>query len=125
MGQAAGDEELSPVLGRKFHGNVPAIGRRAFPQIDGHIEHPAFKHTHELGLRVFSLLEMQAAHGAEAGLGLVVLDEVVMQASGLELRLAVAFEKIAARVFENAGFDDVNAVYVSINEVHGLPRRLS
>ena len=60
---------------------------------------------------MLALLEVQAAHRAVAGLGLIVLNEVVVQACGFELGLAVAFEEVAARVFKNAGLDDVNAFY--------------
>ena len=30
-----------------------------------------------------------------------------------------------APVFKEAGFHDINAFYASLNEVHGLPRKLS
>ena len=62
--------------GTEFHHHMFAKSRRTLTQVNGHIEHIAFHHAHQLGLRIASFLVMQASQNAIARLRFVLLHKL-------------------------------------------------
>ncbi len=92
------------IVGGEFIADPLAVGGRAAPDVDGHIEERAAPAAHEFRLRMGGRLEMQAADGAgRVAERMVILHENSVY-SGLFHHLgAVGFGKEAARVAETAG----------------------
>ena len=125
VGKSARNHELTVVFRRKLHGHVLPVGGGGTAQIDGHVEHNAFEHAHELGLGVFALLKMQSSYRAVAGLRLIVLNKIIVKPGGFKGGFAVAFEKVAAFIRKNARLYDEYALNGRFNKVHAFPPALS
>ncbi len=120
VGKASRNEELAMVVFGQFYCYVLAVGRRAFADVDGYVEDCAFDATDELGLGIWWTLEVEAAHDAVGGAGFVVLDEVYFGYLLVEDLLVVAFEEVAAGVFEDFGFYYKNTIYFCWDYLHML-----
>ena len=118
MGEASWYEELAMVIFGQFYSNVLAIGGRTLADIDGYIEHGSFDATNQFALGKGWGLEVQAAHDAIAGHGFVVLYKVDFSHFFFEFPLGETFEEVASGVFEHFGFDDNEARYFGLNDVH-------
>jgi hypothetical protein len=88
--------------------HLPKVGT-AGTKVDGHVEDLALHHAHELGLRVVDL-EVKATQDALRGGGLVVLDELDVDATGHEVGALVGLHEVAARVAVRLGVDDGHAL---------------
>lgn len=64
VGETARDEELQMVVLGQLDGHMPAVGRRAFADVDGDVEDGTLDAAHEFGLCEGRTLEMQPAHNA-------------------------------------------------------------
>ena len=71
--KTARDEKLPVVPLIEPHGDMPAEGRRAPPDVHGHIQHGPFHGPDEFGLAERRLLEMQSPHHTVDGPAFVVL----------------------------------------------------
>ncbi len=106
MGEAARGEQLAAILRRKLRAGPPAEGRRSLADIDGHVEHSAADHPHQLVLHERRPLEMQAAqYAAMLGHGVVVLHELRVEPVLRQQPAAVGLGEEAALVAEAAGRD--------------------
>ena len=94
------------------------IGGAALADIDSYIQYFSFDATYQFALGEGWGLEVQTAHYALAGHGFVVLYEVDFAYFFFEFSLGEAFEEIASGVFEHFGFDDNEAGYFGLNDVH-------
>ena len=96
---------------------MTTIGRAATTYVDRHVEHTAFHHTHQLGLRVGRLLEMEAAHHTVAGARLVVLHKGDIRHLG-EVAGVVTLEEIATGITEHTRLDNDNAFNICLYNIH-------
>lgn len=118
VGEPFRDEELPVVVLRQLHGHVPSVGRRAFPDVHGHVEHLALDAPHQLGLRERRPLEVQAAHHAVGGHALVVLHELHAADLLLKLPAGIALEEVSALVLEDTWLNDDHALYLRLYYFH-------
>src|SRR5580693_281184 len=73
---------------------MPAESRRGAANVDRHVEDPAARATHELILREWRRLEVQAAQGADRGrIGMVVLHEGEFKAGVLPVEAVIDLGK--------------------------------
>jgi hypothetical protein len=61
VGEVAGDEKLTRILGRQLNGNVLAKRRRTLADINSNVNHRSLRNPDELGLRELPFLEVQTA----------------------------------------------------------------
>ena len=94
--EPARNKKLPFVLFVQLHAEPLSEGRTAFAQIDGYIQHAADGAAYEFRLRVRGALEVQSAHHAVAGAGLVILHKMRID-TGLAVALfVVGLYKVAA-----------------------------
>ena len=122
MGEPAGNEELTVVVGREFDGDVLAERGRPAADVDGDVEHGPFDDADQFGLGVGRFLEMQAAQNAVGRTAFVVLHETDGADLVAELALRITLEEITAGVAEDTGFEDDNALDVGADDFHGQSR---
>ena len=91
------DVDLILLLGAEADAGPLAKMRRAYADVDSHIQSFAFDDTAELGLRVQQLI-VKAAKSSLGGDGVVVLEEGVLDAEACEFGVVVSFKERAARV---------------------------
>ena len=91
-------EKLPVVVLRQLHGDMLAVGRRAFAYVNGDIEDFSSDAPHQLGLRERRTLEVQPPHHAVARHALVVLHELYMPDLLVELPLRETLEEITSRI---------------------------
>ena len=109
VGEALRDPELPLVLGGEHLAQPAPAGRRAAPQVDGHVEDLAADHPHQLPLRLRQLVVEAAQHAARRE-AVVVLHEAERPAQGrLQLALVVALEEEAPGVAEDLRLDHHDA----------------
>ena len=84
--------DLLEVLGREHDREVLAVGRRAEPRVDGHVEHLARDHAQELALCV-RVLRVESAQRAALRVRVVVLMERTVDAGGSVFVGVVGLEK--------------------------------
>ena len=118
VGETFRDEELPVIILRQLHGHVLAVGRRAIPDVHGHVQHLAPNAPHQLGLRERRPLEVQSPHHAVARHALVVLHERHVTYFLVKLPLGIALEEIASRVLEDTWFDNDHAVNICLDYFH-------
>ena len=118
VGEALRDEELPVVVLRQFYGHVLPVSGRAFPDVNGHVQHLAFDAPHQLGLRERRTLEVQPPHHAVARHALVVLHELHVTDFLVKFSLRETLEEITSRVLEEARLDDHHALYCCLDYVH-------
>ncbi|CAI9415719.1 hypothetical protein ANOBCDAF_03540 [Pleomorphomonas sp. T1.2MG-36] len=104
MRKARRHPELLTVVGGEFHLHMLAVGRRAPPDVDGHIQDRTDEAADELALRPRVQLEVQAAHRADLGRHrLVVLNEMNRTNGRREQVLAKRLDKITTRIAVTTG----------------------
>ncbi len=75
VGEALRDEELAVVVFGEFYGDVLAVGRGAFTDVNCYVQDGAFDATNEFALCKRRALEMQTTHYAVSGFAFIILDE--------------------------------------------------
>lgn len=120
VGETPRNEGLQVIVFRKFHGHMPAVGRRAFADVESDVKHPAPDTAHKLALGKWRTLEMQPPHHTIRRHGLVVLAEINMAHFLVEFTLGKTLEKIASRIPEKTRLDDQHTLYLSLDYIHGL-----
>lgn len=100
MGEATGYEELAVVVFGQFYGNMLAVGRGSFADVNCYVEDSTFDATDEFGLGVWHGLEMETSHHAIRGHGFVVLYEFDAVAKDwghgfVEISFGETFEEVA------------------------------
>ena len=116
--KALRNEELPVVVLRQLHGHMLPVRRASLADIHSHIQYRSFHAAHQLALRIWRSLEVQAAHHAIARHALVVLHKLYLADFLVKLPLRERFEEISSRVLENAWFDDYHALYICFDYVH-------
>src|SRR5207342_3089109 len=75
-GEPDRDEQLAPVLGRELDFDMLAESRRGAANVDRDVEDAPARDAHQLVLREWRRLEVQAAQNAfRGGVGMIVLHE--------------------------------------------------
>ena len=127
MGESAGDEQLTVIFAREFHGDVASEGGRSAADVHRDVEHRARDHAHQLGLRGGPVLEMKSPYHAVTRFRFVVLHEIHGPRNLLETLSGEALEEIAPGVAEQVGFEDqhpfdVGSVYFHLCSSMSLRR---
>src|SRR5690606_31944184 len=100
--------------------NPASEGRRAFPDVDGHVVHSSRKDLDELSLSL-RLLEVQPAEGALPGAGDVVLHELQGDAGfGIAL-CVVTLDEGAARIPNELRLDEQDTGTLELDVLHAGP----
>ena len=109
MREAAGDKELTAVLGREDDA-LPLPERRApRAEVNAHVEDLPLDDADELGLGVVDL-EVEASQDPPHARGLVVLHEVDVDATRHEVGALVGLHEGAPLVAVRLGFDNNDPV---------------
>ncbi len=118
MCETFGNIKHFPVLGRKQDREelAESFGLRA--DIHRHVVDGPAKHAHELGLRAWRDLKMQAPEHTLGGRADIILDEIIRDAVFGKKFFAVTFVEEAARVVKDLGLNHDHTVDFSLNKVH-------
>ena len=111
MGKALRYQELPVVASSQEVAFPLLVGRRALADVDDHVQYRPGDDPDQLGLRRFSALEVQPPQ--DAGLRrqrVVVLNEVKVDPSGLEVAVGVTFGKETPVVAEDGRRDQLNVL---------------
>ena len=111
-------KELPVVISSKFTTDMPAEPGGPATNVNGNVQHPSGDHSHQLGLGMFSPLEMEPADHPVSALALVVLHKADRAHSLVKNPLVPALEEIAPVIPENTRFQDKDSGYGSFNDVH-------
>ena len=97
MGESFRNQELLLVVFGKGDAIPLAIGGTVLSEINSHIKHRTPDSSDKLALRIV-LLKVQTSEHTLGALGLVILNEVNVEASFLHILLIVCFHEIAAGI---------------------------
>jgi len=121
VGEALGHQQREGIVGGQFDHEMPAEGRRRFPNVDAHVEDRTVHATHELVLLVRRALEVHAAQDVALPVGRQVgLHELRRQAAGGKRVVALQALENAALVAEHRRFDQHQVVQRGGQDPHGL-----
>ena len=96
------------VFGREQNANPLPEGRGPYPNIHCDVQHFTLHHPAQLGLRVSELIVQTAQHSARRA-RMIVLYELVLDASVLQHISAIGFHEKATRVFVDSRPDHEHA----------------
>lgn len=120
MGKTFRHPELTMVVGRQAHRDPFAEMRRGAANVHGHVQHFTGGDADQFALSVLQLV-MQAAQYAFLRAGMVVLNELGVQAGCFFESLGVeTLIEEAALVTKYLGFDDQNTGQVGGDYIHGV-----
>lgn len=122
MGKARRDIELLEIVGTKPNRDPLAVGTRPGSDVDGDIEYFTFDHSHQLSLRP-GRLSMQSTQYAVRRGGVVVLNELRVNAAVSVLLPVIGLDKEAAFVAVNIRLDEDDAVESCTSELQGRAPR--
>ncbi|MNV56610.1 hypothetical protein D3C71_1489030 [compost metagenome] len=119
MGEAFGNEQLLLVLSGEFQAEPFAVARATLTDVNGHIKNAAARTPYQLALRFGVQLEMQAAKRAfYRRIRLIILHKILVNAMLEKFGFGVRLHKPSAMVAKYGGFDDQNALEISLHHFH-------